>query len=226
VSPRVSTSITSLSTHSCLLARCHTEEVSGIYRKVSTRIEGQPFPRSARRKPGLHRDAAAETIEEWFQAYESDLGKYLVQFVRDRALAEDLLQETFHDAYRASRVLPDIDNPRAWLFGIARNHALRALRRQRRFQRAIARLVLRHEEPAAIDSEAASILSLLERTLTPEDRALVLLRHMYAFDASELAEMTGRSPAAVRQRLSRARKRLLETAAEPDGPIRDERSSK
>lgn len=203
----------------------HTREGSGIYREVSTRIEGQPFPQNARRKPGLHRDAAA-SIEEWFEAYESELGKYLAQFVRDRALAEDLLQETFHDAYRASRALPEIDNPRAWLFGIARNHALRALRRQRRFQRALARLVLRNEEPAAIDSEAASILSLLESTLTPEDRALVLLRHVYAFDANELAEMTGRTPAAVRQRLSRARKRLLETAAEPEAPIRDERSSK
>jgi RNA polymerase sigma factor (sigma-70 family) len=202
----------------------HTEEGSGIYRKVSTRIEGQPLPRDVRRQPGLHRDAAA-SVEAWFSAYESDLGKYLVQFVRDRALAEDLLQETFHDACRASRSLPDIGNPRAWLFGIARNHALRALRRQRRFQRALARLVLRNEEPAAIDSEAASILSLLERTLTPEDRALVLLRHVYEFDASELAEMTGRTPAAVRQRLSRARKRLLETGAEPETPIRDERSS-
>lgn len=203
----------------------HKREGSGIYTEVSTRIEGQPFQRDACRQPGLHRDAAV-SIEEWFSAYESDLGKYLVQFVRDRALAEDLLQETFHDAYRASRALPDIGNPRAWLFGIARNHALRALRRQRRFQRALARLVLRIEEPAAMDGEAASILSLLERTLTPEDRALVLLRHVYEFDASELAEMTGRTPAAVRQRLSRARGRLLEAATEPEAPIRDERSSK
>jgi RNA polymerase sigma-70 factor, ECF subfamily len=193
---------------------------------VSATFEGRPLPGSDRRKPVLHPEAAAASVEEWFSAYESDLGKYLVQFVRDRALAEDLLQETFHDAYRASRALPDIRNPRAWLYGIARNHALGALRRQRRLQRALARLVLRNEQPAAIDSEAASILSLLEQTLTPEDRALVLLRHLHGFDASELAEMTGRSPAAVRQRLSRARTRLLEAAAEPEDLFRDGGSSK
>lgn len=193
---------------------------------MSTTIEGQPLPRSDRRKPVLHPEAAAASVEEWFSAYESELGKYLVQFVRDRALAEDLLQETFHDAYRASRGVPDIRNPRAWLYGIARNHALRALRRQRRLDRALARLVLRNEQPAAIDSEAASILNLLERTLAPEDRALVLLRHLHGFDANELAEMTGRSPAAVRQRLSRARSRLLEAAAEREDLIPDERSSK
>jgi RNA polymerase sigma-70 factor, ECF subfamily len=174
----------------------------------------------------LHRKASAESVEEWFSAYESELGKYLIQFVRDRALAEDLLQETFHDAYRASRALADIRDPRAWLYGIARNHALVALRRQRRLDRAIARLVLRNEQPAAIDSEAASILNLLEHTLPPEDRALVLLRHLHGFDANELAEMTGRSPAAVRQRLSRARTRLLQAAAEREDLVPDEGSSK
>jgi RNA polymerase sigma factor (sigma-70 family) len=153
-------------------------------------------------------------VEEWFSAYEPELGKYLVQFVGDRALAEDLLQETFHDAYRASRTLPDVHNPRAWLYSIARNHALVALRRQRRFDRAIRRLVSRQQPPTASDSKALSILSLLEETLDPEDRALVLLRHMHGFNANELAEMTGRSSAGVRQRLSRARKRLLEGAAE------------
>jgi RNA polymerase sigma-70 factor (ECF subfamily) len=193
---------------------------------MSATFEGQPLLGNNRRNQVLGPQAAAASVEEWFSAYESELGKYLVQFVRDRALAEDLLQETFHDAYRASRALPDIHNPRAWLFGIARNHALRALRRQRRLDRAIARLVLRNEPPAEIGSEAASILNLLERTLAPEDRALVLLRHLHGFDASELAEMTGRSPAAVRQRLSRARNRLLEAATERGDFIPEEGSSK
>lgn len=194
---------------------------------MSTTVDGQPIPENDRREPVLHSEAAPASVEEWFSAYESELGRYLVQFVRDRALAEDLLQETFHDAYRASRALPEIHNPRAWLFGIARNHALAALRRQRRLQRALARLVLRNEQPAAIDSDASSILNLLERALAPEDRALVLLRYLHEFNASELAEMTGRTPAAVRQRLSRARTRLLTAAAGTEGLLlRDERSSK
>lgn len=193
---------------------------------MSTTVEGQPIPENDRREPVLDPEAAPASVEEWFSTYESDLGKYLVQFVRDRALAEDLLQETFIDAYRASRAFPEIRNPRAWLFGIARNQALAALRRQRRLQRALARLVLRNEQPAAIDSEASSILNLLESTLAPEDRALVLLRYLHEFNARELAEMTGRTPAAVRQRLSRARTRLLTAAARNEDLLRDERSSK
>lgn len=166
-------------------------------------------------------------IEEWFSAYESEIGRYLLQFVRDRALAEDLLQETFLDAHRASR--SHVVNPRAWLFGIARNHALAALRRRRRLNRAISRLVTLKErtvaneiEPTSI--EAASILHLLERELTPEDRALVLLRYLHGFNTNELAEMTGLSSPAVRQRLSRARRRLLQ-AADPQNAPTSERSS-
>jgi RNA polymerase sigma-70 factor, ECF subfamily len=167
--------------------------------------------------------ASGGSLEEWFSAYESELGRYLAQFVRDRALAEDLLQETFHDAYRARSALPDIANPRAWLYGIARNHALVALRRQRRFERAIARLLRDREQPTA-DSKATEILNLLERTLAPEDRALVLLRYLHGFSATELAEMTGRSPAAVRQRLSRARARLIEEATDREHLLPDEGS--
>jgi RNA polymerase sigma factor (sigma-70 family) len=55
----------------------------------------------------------------------------------------------------------------------------------------------------------------MERTLSAEDRALILLRYLHEFDASELAAMTGLSSQAIRQRLARARKRLLTAAAEP-----------
>jgi len=51
--------------------------------------------------------------------------------------------------------------------------------------------------------------------LRPEDRALIVLRHLHGFGAEELAAMSGRSPEAVRQRLSRAR-RALARAAEPE----------
>jgi RNA polymerase sigma factor (sigma-70 family) len=52
----------------------------------------------------------------------------------------------------------------------------------------------------------------LERTLNAEDRALVLLRYLHDLDAAELAEISGLSPEAVRQRLSRARSRLAAAA--------------
>jgi RNA polymerase sigma-70 factor (ECF subfamily) len=154
-----------------------------------------------------------EVVEELFLACELRLGKFLRQMVRDPALAEDLLQDVFHDAYRGREDLVRADNPTAWLYAIARNHALNALRRRRRARHAVEMLArLRSAAPDRDDQEIMAVRDLLERHLSAEDRTLVLLRYLHGFDAIELAEMSGRSPAAVRQRLSRARRSLLEAS--------------
>lgn len=150
------------------------------------------------------------SVEALFRTHRHDLGRYLVAIVRDRALAEDLLQDTFYDAVRAQAQLPQVVNPRAWLYGIARHRALRALRSARRFQRALSRLASR-EQVAEGDEAVVAVLDLLQRELSSDERALVLLRYVHGFQATELAEMTGVSHEAMRQRLTRARARLLKS---------------
>jgi RNA polymerase sigma-70 factor (ECF subfamily) len=157
-------------------------------------------------------DALATEVAELFRRCERRLGRYLAQVVADRTLAEGLLQDTFHDAFRARHRLNDMRNPDAWLFGIARNRALRALRGRRRFQNALRRLAQFSRDDPDADGELLHARDLLERHLSPEDRTLLVLRYLHGFRAEELAEMAGRSPAAVRQRLSRARSKLADAA--------------
>lgn len=159
---------------------------------------------------------APPSVEELFRAHAQELGRYLVAMVRDRALAEDLLQDTFHAALRAEKQLPSVRNERAWLYGIARHRALGALRRGRRLRRAVVRLGGSSETAQEADEALVALLDLFERELTPELRTLVLLRYVHGFQGAELAEMTGLSPEVVRQRLARGRARLLAaTATEP-----------
>jgi RNA polymerase sigma-70 factor (ECF subfamily) len=158
-------------------------------------------------------DDSARAVEALFRECQHRVGRYLVQLVGDRELAEDLLQDTFHDALRSSGQLPGVRNPEAWIFGIARHRALRALRRRRRFFGALRRLDASPAQ-ASGDEELVAVRDLLARTLSAEDSALVLLRYLHGFDAVELATMTGSTPEAVRQRLSRARARLHATVEE------------
>ena len=163
---------------------------------------------------GDDEQACRQAVEALFESCQRRIGRYLVQMVADRALAEDLLQDSFHDALRSRSQFPSVRNGEAWLFGIARNRALQALRRRRRFDAALRRLGSRL--PAGTeDEEIVAVRDLLARHLSPEDRALVILRYLHDFDSNELAEMTGLTAAAVRQRLSRARASLLQ-AARPD----------
>lgn len=144
-----------------------------------------------------------KTVEELFTRCQERVSRYLVQLVRDRELAADLLQDTFHDALTDQAQLLAALNPEAWLFGIARNRGLRALRRRQRFDRALRRLGARQLSNHD-DAEVIAVHDLLAQVLSPSDRSLILLRYLYDFETSELAEMTGLSASAVRQRLSRA----------------------
>src|ERR1700746_1181622 len=89
--------------------------------------------------------ASAETVEALFHTCETRLGRFLAQMVGNRALAEDLLQDSFYEAFRCRDQLGEVENPEAWLFGIARNRSLVALRRRRRLRSALDRLVQRPE---------------------------------------------------------------------------------
>ncbi len=147
---------------------------------------------------------ATDRVESLFLANERRLGQFLVQMVRDRALAEDLLQETFEAVLRARDQLDQVDDVDAWLFGIARHRALQSMRGGRRLGRAVERLWARGERVESERDGLHDVMDVLDRALTPDDRSLVLLRYVHGFDAPALAELTGRSPAAVRKRLERA----------------------
>ncbi len=144
-------------------------------------------------------------VESVFAANERRLGQFLAQMVRDRALAEDLLQDTFVVALQGVDRLAEADDPAAWLFGIARHKALESLRRSGRMRRAVERLWDRRSTEFAAPVAAVEFLDVLERSLSPADRSLVILRYAYDFDATQLGELTGQSPAGVRKRLERAR---------------------
>src|SRR5262245_3555036 len=110
-------------------------------------------------------------VERLFALYEDRLGAFLVQLVRDRDLAEDLLQDTFASAFRDRDRLASVEHPEAWLFGIARNRALDALRRGSRLRRTIARLASRSDPPVTVDPAVVEVMDVLERVLEPDDRA-------------------------------------------------------
>ena len=165
----------------------------------------------------------AEVVERLFSSCELRLGRFLAQMVDDRSLAEDLLQDSFYEAFRCRDQLHAVANPEAWLFGIARNRALAALRRRRRLRGALERLAQRPEPPERDDLELLAVRDLLQRHLDPEDRALLILRYLHGFGAPELAAITGRTPEAVRQRLARATGRLIRAAGRRPNPSDEEK---
>jgi RNA polymerase sigma factor (sigma-70 family) len=66
------------------------------------------------------------------------------------------------------------------------------------------------------EADAYAIRDLMARTLSAEERAVIVLFHLHGFRADEIAEISGKSHDAVRKQLERARAKLALAHAGPD----------
>jgi RNA polymerase sigma-70 factor (ECF subfamily) len=148
-----------------------------------------------------------------YEEHRARIFAWLLRMTRNRAVAEELLQETFARLVRhAARLRPDT-NLRAWLFTVARNLA-RSHRRWAWLD--AARLLVWRDPtsnaPSAHDlAEASEIQRRVERALgdlPPSSREVLLLVVYEHLEPSEAAEVLGIRPDALRQRLARARAQL------------------
>ena len=81
-----------------------------------------------------HAPSDAEiAFDRLYRSSRDDVYAYAAGLLRDRAAAEEVTATAFERAYRKrARFDPSRGEPRAWLFGIARNAALDELRRRGR----------------------------------------------------------------------------------------------
>jgi DNA-directed RNA polymerase specialized sigma24 family protein len=81
-------------------------------------VEDEAGVRPKAAKPLSDDQDLRKAVGELFAACQLRVGRYLAQMVDDRG---------FHDALRSRAQLPEVRNPEAWLYGIARNRTLQAL---------------------------------------------------------------------------------------------------
>jgi RNA polymerase sigma factor (sigma-70 family) len=143
-------------------------------------------------------------------AYHEDMRRVCAFVTRDEVLAEEAVQSAWSIAWRKLGSVRQPDRLRPWLVAIAVNQARDLLRKAQRRSRAElmanARLDVAGIDPATgVDS--LDLLASLVR-LDPDDRALIAMRYVLGFDATELSEAVGLSPPGTRARLARILRRL------------------
>ncbi len=165
-------------------------------------------------------DTTTQQVAALFEEYHRPLFAYLYRLVNDWELAHDLTQETFLRLLRAAEQLPTIENPRAWVYRIATNLAINALKRRRRFTwlpwRQVEKRHLTTEDPSWQMHEQDEVARVLA-TLPPEYRAPLLLYSYDGLSVREVATVLNLSEGAVKTRLYRARemfRRAYETEVE------------
>jgi RNA polymerase sigma-70 factor (ECF subfamily) len=122
--------------------------------------------------------------------------------------ADDLLQEVFIKALRQDILFCAIENPRAWLFQVARNALADRLRCAREH------ISLPEDVPAQVADERPVVDDLsqcLPRVLTElseADRLAITLCDINGYSQQELADRLGISLPGAKSRIQRARQRL------------------
>jgi RNA polymerase sigma-70 factor, ECF subfamily len=163
---------------------------------------------------------AVETLqmdEDTFRAFYDRMARpvwvYLARITGDRALADDLLQESFYRFLRAERSFDSESHRRNYLYRIATNLA----HDRHRSRRGIVSVPVpaEHETSAlashddvAGDAERRTDLGRAMAKLKPREREMLWLAYAHGSSHEEIAETLGLRRASIKMLLFRARRRL------------------
>ena len=146
-------------------------------------------------------------LEEVVCAYGEKLLRYATSMLKSHHDAEDVLQGVFHAAYQKRQTF-DGQNLSAWLYKITYRHCLDQLKKRKLlFFADLSNVKEEAVDPFADASAGDEILNALGR-LTARERALLFGRIMDGHSYEELAEIHGRSSAALRKQYERTKKKL------------------
>jgi RNA polymerase sigma-70 factor (ECF subfamily) len=148
---------------------------------------------------GAQRGSASD-LEALFRTHWPTAHRAAYLVIHDAALAEDVAQESF---LAAIRNLDRFDRRRPfapWLHRIVVNRAIDAARaRAVRLESALTERSASAEDPEPVDSTVLRALS----ALPPEQRAVVVLRHLLGYTPGEIARLLDLPRGTVNSRLRR-----------------------
>lgn len=154
-------------------------------------------------------------------AHADGLYRFAYWLCRDRARAEDLVQDTFLRAWRGLAGLREAAAAKTWLYTILRREYARGYERYRP--------VMADMDPddiparTAADVECWQLRRALHR-LDPDYREPLLLQVLGGFSTEEIAQLTNLSAAAVMTRLFRARQQLRHALSDAPTLAKNERA--
>ena len=173
------------------------------------------------------RTEVAGAFETLVERYQNRLMGILFHLVGNREEAEDLCQEVFLRIYRARKGYRPRAKFSTWLFTIANNLALNHLRGKGRNASVpmgrtsndssagflVAQQLAGREGTPSTQMRQAELADLVREAvavLNEDQKLAVLLNKFEEMSYAEIADVMGRSPAAVKSLLARARNQLRE----------------
>ena len=210
--------------------RCAARRPSRVRRSGSRAARG-PSSRCSRRRWSRKRDHHRARHAERFTHLRPLLFTIVYEILGSATESDDVLQDSY--LRWADVDLATVRDTKSYLAQLVTRQALNALRAGARRREEyigpwLPEPLLLDERDASADvvlaeSVSMAMLVLLE-TLTPDERAVFVLREVFGFDYDEIAGAVGKSAAAVRQMAHRAREHV-HARRKRFGPVDTERTT-
>jgi RNA polymerase sigma factor (sigma-70 family) len=153
--------------------------------------------------------ALPESFEEFFEREKAGLYSALSLMTRNRHEAEELTQDAFVSVLERWDRVGSMDDPRGYLFRTAMNAFRSRYRRTMLGAKRTLGVTRLDDAMATVDARDAAVRALA--TLSPRQRAAVVLTDLLGFPSEEAAKMLGIRASTVRMHTSRAHAALRET---------------
>jgi RNA polymerase sigma-70 factor, ECF subfamily len=165
----------------------------------------------------VNRIAAGDKLamQALFARHRTSVYRWLLRFVSNETLAEDLLSEVFLDVWRQADRFEGRSSVSTWLLSIARFKALSARRRQTEAEldeKIETTITDPANDPEATlqEKNRGELLRQALTRLSPEHREIIDLVYYHEKSVDECAHILGIPAATVKTRMFYARKKLAE----------------
>ncbi len=153
-----------------------------------------------------------ERRESFTAVYEScyrDVVAFAFRRCHDCAIATEIATDTFAVVWRRLDEMPNGQQARLWIFGVARlvlSNELRSQRRRTRLASHVAAVVA--SQPAISDVDDDGRVEEALQRMAPGDAELLRLSYWEGFSPAEIAVVVDAGASTVRSQLTRARQRF------------------
>jgi RNA polymerase sigma-70 factor (ECF subfamily) len=154
------------------------------------------------------RTASERELEQIVREHAGRLAAALVRITGDFATAEDLVQDAVLAALERWPIEGVPNRPDAWLFTVARNRGLDALRRQSNYRAKLAEL--QRPVPSASDDRLRLIFTCCHPALPRAAQIALTLRVVCGLTTAQIARAFLVSETTVAQRITRAKRKITE----------------
>lgn len=150
-----------------------------------------------------------EIFVRWIDNHHAALFKHAFWMTGNRALAEDLVQETFYQAWKSRHSIEDQENPLPWLITVLRRAVYKEFQQSRLDTLALSEQHIEHGSGLS-ETDLDTLVDLGNglMSLSARQRELLLLYSLHGFTYEQISQQLSIPIGTVMSRIARARDML------------------